>query len=80
LIRRGHELVGYFVVTYGFDLEFGGRQATSPSSTFARRHDAAALARPPSATSKSTSASSGSPPTSFRSSGTMPRRARSTPV
>jgi GNAT superfamily N-acetyltransferase len=27
-IRRGHDVVGYFVVTYGFDLEFGGRQAT----------------------------------------------------
>jgi GNAT superfamily N-acetyltransferase len=28
IIRRGDEAVGYFVLTYGFDLELGGRQAT----------------------------------------------------
>jgi len=28
LIRQNHETVGYFVLTYGFDIEFGGRQAT----------------------------------------------------
>lgn len=28
LVFRGEVLAGYFVLTYGFDLEFGGRQAT----------------------------------------------------
>ena len=28
IIRRGDDAVGYFVLTYGFDLELGGRQAT----------------------------------------------------
>lgn len=28
LIERANEKAGYFVLTYGFDLEFGGRQAT----------------------------------------------------
>lgn len=28
LIRESKSIAGYFVLTYGFDLEFGGRQAT----------------------------------------------------
>jgi GNAT superfamily N-acetyltransferase len=28
LIREDQSLLGYFVLTFGFDLEFGGRQAT----------------------------------------------------
>jgi catechol 2,3-dioxygenase-like lactoylglutathione lyase family enzyme/ribosomal protein S18 acetylase RimI-like enzyme len=28
LVRRGSDAVGFFVVTYGFDMELGGRQAT----------------------------------------------------
>ena len=28
IIARGGEPIGYFVLTYGFDLELGGRQAT----------------------------------------------------
>jgi GNAT superfamily N-acetyltransferase len=28
LIESGGDVVGYFVLSYGFDLEFGGRQAT----------------------------------------------------
>jgi ribosomal protein S18 acetylase RimI-like enzyme len=28
LLREGNASVGYFVLTFGFDLEFGGRQAT----------------------------------------------------
>jgi diamine N-acetyltransferase len=28
LVRNGDALVGYFVLTFGFDLEFGGRRAT----------------------------------------------------
>jgi ribosomal protein S18 acetylase RimI-like enzyme len=28
LLRREHDLVGFFVATYGFDLELGGRHAT----------------------------------------------------
>ncbi len=28
LIERGQQLAGYLILTFGFDLEFGGRQAT----------------------------------------------------
>jgi diamine N-acetyltransferase len=28
LIRDGDEVIGHFVVSFGFDIEFGGRQAT----------------------------------------------------
>src|SRR5437016_7825415 len=38
LLRDGGATVGYFVLTFGFDLEFGGRQATLTDLYLAPTH------------------------------------------
>ncbi len=38
LIREGEAALGYFILTFGFDLEFGGRQATVTELYLAPEH------------------------------------------
>ena len=45
LIRRGEQLCGYFVLTYGFDLEFGGMQATMTDLYLVPRHRRSGVGR-----------------------------------